>query len=274
MHESERPTEQFDLSFGEELRREREIRGISLKEIADATKISKRFLEAIEKNDYKTLPAPVFTRGFIREYARYLGLNADDMVNRYMHFARSTGEAAPILDAPLPKPQKKKGIPRPYALIDRNVIIAVIFLVALIALGWWARTAMIERPSEPVPVVSAPTETVSSAARSTTSASLAESAVTTAELTLTVRTIANTWIELEADGKRVLVGEMNSGDEQTFTAKEAFLLKTVGNAAGVELMLNRRRLPPLGEEGEVVKNRSLDRDLLATLPGTASPERR
>src|SRR5262249_50311617 len=70
-------------SFGEELRREREIRGISLKEIADATKISKRFLEAIEKNDHRTLPAPVFTRGFVREYARYLGLNADDMVNRY-----------------------------------------------------------------------------------------------------------------------------------------------------------------------------------------------
>src|SRR5437868_10238086 len=70
-------------SFGEELKREREIRGISVKEIADATKISKRFLEAIERNDHKTLPAPVFTRGFVREYARYLGLNAEEMVNRY-----------------------------------------------------------------------------------------------------------------------------------------------------------------------------------------------
>src|SRR3954466_10413399 len=74
-------------SFGEELRREREIRGISLKEIADATKISKRFLEAIERNDHRTLPAPVFTRGFVREYARYLGLNFEDMVNRYNYAA-------------------------------------------------------------------------------------------------------------------------------------------------------------------------------------------
>src|SRR3954453_11251530 len=70
-------------SFGEELRREREIRGISVKEIADATKISKRFLEAIEKNDHRTLPAPVFTRGFVREYARYLGLSSEEIVNRY-----------------------------------------------------------------------------------------------------------------------------------------------------------------------------------------------
>ena len=51
------------LRAGEELRREREIRGISLKEIADATKISRRFLEAIERNDHKTLTAPVVTRG-------------------------------------------------------------------------------------------------------------------------------------------------------------------------------------------------------------------
>src|SRR4029078_6990279 len=70
-------------SFGEELRREREIRGISLKEIADATKISKRFLEAIERNDHRTLPAPVFTRGFVRQYARYRGRSAEEMVNRY-----------------------------------------------------------------------------------------------------------------------------------------------------------------------------------------------
>src|SRR5436305_322397 len=70
-------------SFGEELRREREIRGISLKEIADATKISKRFLEAIERNDHKQLPAPAFTRGFVRDYARYLGLN--DELRRGYH---------------------------------------------------------------------------------------------------------------------------------------------------------------------------------------------
>ena len=74
-------------TFGEELRREREIRGISLKEIADATKISRRFLDAIERNDHKTLPAPVFTRGFVREYARYLGLSAEEIVSRYNYAA-------------------------------------------------------------------------------------------------------------------------------------------------------------------------------------------
>src|SRR3954453_23130497 len=87
-------------SFGDELRREREIRGISLKEIADSTKISKRFLEAIERNDHRTLPAPVFTRGFVREYARYLGLSSEDMVNRYNYAAAGDDriEKSPHLD--------------------------------------------------------------------------------------------------------------------------------------------------------------------------------
>src|SRR5882672_2809329 len=135
-------------SFGEELRREREIRGISLKEIADATKISKRFLEAIERNDHKTLPAPVFTRGFVREYARYLGLNAEEMVNRYnfaavgddrieqsAHLERLTTPQAP----PLPgKKQPLKGIPPAYARVDRNVYILILVVVALAGVSYWA----------------------------------------------------------------------------------------------------------------------------------------
>src|SRR5258707_12457590 len=118
-------------SFGEELRREREIRGISLKEIADATKISKRFLEAIERNDHRTLPAPVFTRGFIREYARYLGLNADEIVNRYNFAAAGDDriEKSPHLERLVPdrsveserKPVNPRGLPSPFARVDRGV---------------------------------------------------------------------------------------------------------------------------------------------------------
>src|ERR1700737_3781497 len=111
-------------SFGEELRREREIRGISLKEISDATKISKRFLEAIERNDHKTLPAPVFTRGFVREYSRYLGLQSGGRVSRN-NFGAAGGDRIEhsahldrLVATPLPQesppPKPKQGIPPPY----------------------------------------------------------------------------------------------------------------------------------------------------------------
>src|SRR5687767_14932404 len=134
-------------SFGEELRREREIRGISLKEIADATKISRRFLEAIERNDHKTLPAPVFTRGFVREYARYLGLNSEEMVNRY-NFAAAGDDRIEKSDHlerlvhPEPPPEPKKtGIPPPYARVDRNVYLTLIIVAALAGMTWWAVAA-------------------------------------------------------------------------------------------------------------------------------------
>ena len=72
------------LSFGEELRRERLIREVSLEEISAATKISVRLLTALEESDLSRLPAPVFTRGFIRAYSRHLGLDPDEMVNAYL----------------------------------------------------------------------------------------------------------------------------------------------------------------------------------------------
>src|SRR5215212_9875136 len=127
-------------SFGEELRKEREIRGISLKEIADATKISKRFLDALERNDHRTLPAPVFTRGFVREYARYVGLSSEDMVNRYNFAAAHDDriEKPPQIEKyPVtpprdisPKPKPKRGIPPAFTLIDRNAIAAVVIGLA------------------------------------------------------------------------------------------------------------------------------------------------
>jgi cytoskeleton protein RodZ len=63
--------------FGESLRREREMRGVSLEEISAATKISIRFLQAIENEELSKLPGGIFTRSFVRTYARYLGLDEE-----------------------------------------------------------------------------------------------------------------------------------------------------------------------------------------------------
>ena len=70
-------------SFGENLRREREIREVSLQEIADFTKINLRFLEAIEEEDFGKLPGGVFNRGFIRAYTQHLGLDDVKVLSEY-----------------------------------------------------------------------------------------------------------------------------------------------------------------------------------------------
>jgi cytoskeletal protein RodZ len=71
-------------SFGEELRRERELRRISLREISESTKINVRYLDALERNDFKHLPGGVFNKGFVRAYAQYIGVDPDSMVNSYL----------------------------------------------------------------------------------------------------------------------------------------------------------------------------------------------
>jgi cytoskeleton protein RodZ len=77
--------------FGEELRREREARGIALEEITAATKVSARHLAALEREDFKVLPGGVFNKGIVRSYARVVGLDQDDWVNRYLSAYRESG---------------------------------------------------------------------------------------------------------------------------------------------------------------------------------------
>jgi cytoskeleton protein RodZ len=278
-------------SFGEELRREREIRGISVKEIADATKISKRFLEAIERNDHKTLPAPVFTRGFVREYARYLGLNSDEMVNRYnfaavgddrieqsAHLDRLTTPQAP------PAPRKKatpRGIPPPYARVDRNVYILIIVVIALAGVSYWALrhrretraneerlAAETKAASAPVPVAAPPAGPAQNVTTSTQ-----PPANVPAKLILSLEITRTSWITLEADGERLINDELRRGFHRTVEAKDAFRFKTIGNAAGVTMTLNDLPVPSLGADGEVLHDVVFDRAALQKLQTPSAPAR-
>ena len=71
--------------LGEFLRRERELRHISLDDVAERTKISRRYLEAIEEGRYDRLPGETFVRGFIRSYAQSVGLDPEDTLLIYNH---------------------------------------------------------------------------------------------------------------------------------------------------------------------------------------------
>src|ERR1700756_1879884 len=70
-------------NFGERLKRERELREVTLEEITQATRIGPRFLEALENEDWAQLPGGVFNRGFVRSVARYLGLDEEAFLAEY-----------------------------------------------------------------------------------------------------------------------------------------------------------------------------------------------
>ncbi|HSP35010.1 MAG TPA: RodZ domain-containing protein [Thermoanaerobaculia bacterium] len=267
------PQAQSDLaSFGEELRREREIRGISLKEIADATKISKRFLEALEGNDHRTLPAPVFTRGFVREYSRYLGLSADEMVTRY-NVAAATDDRIeksahlerlvqpPVIQGDRShRPASEHSTGRRYI----NAIALIIVGAGLAATVWWAVEQKRERARSEAatPPIVAPHVPRAIVPPVQTPPPEPE------PLKLIVELTDDSWIDLQVDGQTVMRDDYRAGTRDSFEAKHNFTFKRIGDAAAVTLMLNGRQLPPLGRPGRVIKKLVLDRPYVEKLNAT------
>ncbi len=83
-------------SFGEILKRERELRGISLREISEATKIGIRTLEALENSRIEDLPGGLFNKGFIRAYSIHVGIDPDEMINNYLYDVGQMEEKDPL----------------------------------------------------------------------------------------------------------------------------------------------------------------------------------
>lgn len=269
------PTSDAIPDFGDELKRARELRGISLKEIADATKISKRFLEAIERNDLNALPAPVFTRGFVREYSRYLGLNAEEMVTRYgdtlrAHEVAVEAREAAQVDAWNAAAAKRQTGPIHVRKEERGFpvlpLLAAVGAIALIAAAVFFFRG--RRSPEPVQqAIAAPSQTAAAVP-----APLSPSTTTTAApaegLLLQLKAVEDSWLSLDVDGQSVVNDELKAGDERTFEAKDSVNFKTIGNAAGLDITLNGVKVPPLGGSGEVVRNRRFDRAAVESLAQT------
>jgi len=91
-------------SFGERLQREREMRGITLDEMSEATKITSRCLRALEEEEFDKLPGGIFNKGFVRAYARHVGIDEDEAVADFI--TASGGEK----DQPLPDPPEPRAV--------------------------------------------------------------------------------------------------------------------------------------------------------------------
>ena len=114
-------------TLGEELKRERELREISLREISQATKISMRILEAIEKNNFKQMPGGIFNKNFIRAYAEFIGVDPDNAVNKYHQQSITLGES------PLPEFHGVITLDQPESSSRTRKIVLICILVLLAA---------------------------------------------------------------------------------------------------------------------------------------------
>ncbi len=140
------------------LRRERELRQIGLREVAEATKINVRYLEALERNDFEYLPGGAFNKGFIRAYARYIGVDDAEMVDAYLYEIAQqddpggTGPPADLasLRGPFGVAPGKEAARRRRARIV-VIVCGLVLAAALVAAAWWGVRFAIERAGGEAP---------------------------------------------------------------------------------------------------------------------------
>jgi cytoskeletal protein RodZ len=140
-------------TFGERLKRERELREVTVNEIASATRIAPKFLEALENEQWNKLPGGVFGRGFVRSIARYLGLSEENLLSEYDLARGETG---------LPAEQKpEERIPSPPKWLPAAALILLVALVIGLVLGGryaWQRYLAHRAAKKASAVVSLPSE--------------------------------------------------------------------------------------------------------------------
>src|ERR1017187_10366523 len=89
-------------AIGETLRRERVGRNLELQQAAQELKISKRFLDAIEREAFDELPGAIFVKSFVRQYARFLGLDGDELAAEAQRIMEPVGGEPPAWNHPVP----------------------------------------------------------------------------------------------------------------------------------------------------------------------------
>jgi transcriptional regulator with XRE-family HTH domain len=226
-------------SFGENLRRERELRGVDLHEMAEATKISIRFLQALEQDRVDVLPGGIFPRAFVRQYGKYLGLDPERLVAEFV-FAFG-GDPVPAR-----APNQEVHLDRS----NRWWMIGAAALLVLAFLAWktWGRSssdAQAEAPIASAPPLTFPQDRVYPPP------SPAGQAAAGIVVGLVVR--KKSWVEAKVDGTTVLSRVMDEGETHRLDARDAVTL-SLGNAGGVEYSLNGRPPASLGRDGEVRRN--------------------
>lgn len=241
------------MGIGETLRRAREDLGLTIEEAAEKTRIRSRYLEALEMENFDGLPDDVYVKGFIRSYARLLGLDPKPLVSRYNEqYSRNEPE---LLESPPVKAQK-----RGRAGKRSHFLFFLAAGIILAAAGTYAFRGALFPPETPgpAPVVENKAPHISSGQSGVNPQPPPgpESPVQPDPQQKGVNLVLNVvrescWMRVVVDGEVKFTGELTANQSRSFSGKERIEVK-LGNAGAVRVLLNGRDLGYLGERGEVV----------------------
>jgi cytoskeleton protein RodZ len=262
-------------TFGESLKREREMRGVTLDEIAAATRIATRFLRAIENEEWDHLPGGVFNRGFVRAVARYLGLDEENTVAEY---TLAVGDRQPV---PVWTGSPPAIAPESHWLAW---IIATVFLLFLLAGAWFGtrrflawraarRAAQAAKmsgasssasanesmpPADELPAstsdgLAAPGDQGGTPVTLPTSTDPAPAAAPISQANqafqLKIEAGKRTNVTIVADKEVVFDGTMKAGENLSFPGSDHVQV-SASDAGALRLELNGKSIAPIGPEGQ------------------------
>lgn len=267
-------------SVGVYLRELREKKGVSLEDMARATRVGRMQLEALEGESFTELPAPVFVKGFIRAYCQFLDTKPDEAL---AHYRALVGEP----DLPGRAVATGRGqAARPFTPIAVSLVLLAVLGGGLLAVHLGGKSggprrepsafpppsgataATVAAPAKtaelPAPAAPAAVEPAAAPARdrppAPVAAAIAEPPVSaTTGQRLMVKAIEPTWLRVKTDRGNAVEETLPVGAVREWNTEKHFVL-SVGNAGGLEVTLNGQRLPPLGERGAVIRELILPSD--------------
>ncbi|MBV9232793.1 MAG: helix-turn-helix domain-containing protein [Candidatus Eremiobacteraeota bacterium] len=233
-------------ALGERFRAAREARGISLSQAAEQIRIRSLYLAAIEDENWTTIGAPVYIRGFLRTYARFLGLDPEEAVAAF-------NRVQPPAQSPTPT-DLTRGERRstPGWLSGALLWTAGTIAVLLIAFVVFTELTLPRRGTvQTVPLETASAAVATPLATPQGSPSPPVPAGAGAANSLTLVLSAPSWMRVTVDGNVSMEGTFPAGIAKTFHGKSA--LVRIGNAGAVEIYVDGKNLGKLGKSGDVVE---------------------
>jgi len=235
---------------GERLKQARIESGLTLQEVEEQTKIRMFYLDAIEADDYKSLPGKVYITGFLRSYCKLLNIDSDEIINEFNKdwASKKLDKDIVIADAKEEIIGEKK-FPKMnfnYNKMMRFSILILAVVVLLVVNQLWDRTTPAPPSQDPSIVVNGDNgEEINGGP------SVSEVVYSGVNIVI-IPTRANCWLEVNINNQVAFSGMLNQGDDPLVFHDENEIRIRLGSAGAVDIMHNGELLEPLGNIGEVV----------------------
>jgi cytoskeleton protein RodZ len=228
--------------IGAQLRQQRLGLGLSIEDISRETRIPSHHLEAIERDDFQSLPSLVFTRNFVRQFALFLKLDPEPLLGQL-----PTQDEAPVK---LPDPPAR---PRSEYHRDRQIRSALTAAAWLLVAGgavaaWFHLNQPHVDHATDTPAANLSVTSQKPVAAHTAPAPAKPAVAHPVEVVITAHDTA--WVQMTADGKDAFTGVLKPDEIKEIAADEQVKL-VAGNAGALTILLNGKTLEPLGPVGEV-----------------------